>query len=115
MVYDYYKYLKDFGFEWENIKLEFKYAITLSSDGKKLTKNDHEQQNRCLLFTEESRIWNMDMENNKGLSYIVGYIYYKNHIVNMLNIRGASRNLAVMTPHGKKKYFQGCLLNIFIS
>ena len=44
----------------------------------------------------------MDMENNKGLSYMVGYIYYKNHIVNMLNMSGASRNLAVMTPHEKK-------------
>ena len=38
LVYDYYKHLKDFGFEWENKKLEFKYTITLSSDEKKLTK-----------------------------------------------------------------------------
>ena len=61
---------------------------------------------RCLIFTDESRIWNMDMANNKRLSYMIGYIYYKNHIVNMLNIRGASRNLAIMSPHEKNTFLR---------
>ena len=61
---------------------------------------------RCLIFTDESRIWNMDMANNKRLSYMIGYIYYKNHIVNMLNIRGTSRNLAVMTSHEKNTFLR---------
>ena len=61
---------------------------------------------RCLLFTDKSRIWNMDMENNKWLSNMIGHIYYKNHTVNMLNIRGASRNLAVITSHEKEYIFK---------
>ena len=77
MVYYYYKHLKDFGFEWENKKLDFKYTITLSSDEKKVTKKmTMSDKIRCLIFTEESRIWNMDMANNKRLSCMIGYIYY---------------------------------------
>ena len=37
---------------------------------------------------------------------MIGYIYYKNHIVNMLNIRGASRNLAIMSLHEKNTFLR---------
>ena len=37
-VYNYYKHLKDYGFDWENKNLTYKFTITLSKDEKKLTK-----------------------------------------------------------------------------
>ena len=88
-------------------KLEFEYTVTLSSDEKKTNKKmTISDKIRCLIFTDESRIWNMDMANNKRLSYMIGYIYYKNHIVNMLNICEASRNLATMNPHEKNTFLR---------
>ena len=57
LVYDYYKNLKNFGFEWENKSLKSKYTITLSSDGKKTNKKMTMSEDiRCRLFVDESRI-----------------------------------------------------------
>ena len=49
---------------------------------------------RCRIFTDESKIWNMDMANKRQLSSMSGYIIEKQQVVNILKIRRASRNLA---------------------
>ena len=61
---------------------------------------------RCKLFIDESRVWNMDMADKNRKSFMVGYIYEKLHVVNMLNITGTSKNLAIMTPHDKNIYLR---------
>ena len=49
---------------------------------------------KCRIFTDESKIWNMDMANKRQLSSMSGYIIEKQQVVNILKIRRASRNLA---------------------
>ena len=59
---------------------------------------------RCRLFVDESRIWNRNMANDRRLSFMSGYIFNKQHVVNMLNIRGASKNIMSMSSSKKKNY-----------
>lgn len=49
---------------------------------------------KCRIFTDKSKIWNMDMANKRQLSSMSGYIIEKQQVVNILKIRRASRNLA---------------------
>ena len=48
----------------------------------------------------------MNMANDRRLSFMSGYIFNKQHVVNMLNIRGACRNLMGMSPSEKKLYLR---------
>ena len=92
-VYDYFKHIKNFGFEWKNKKLMFKFTITLSKDEKKLIKRMTMSKSvRCKLFNDECRVWNMDITGVARRSYMVGYMEQELHVFNMLNIHGASRN-----------------------
>ena len=52
--YDYFEHLERFGFEWEEVPLQFKYFVKFSDDKKKLIKKmSMDKHNRKLLCTDE--------------------------------------------------------------
>ena len=55
--------LERFGFEWEEVQLQFKYSVKLSDDKKKilLKKMSMGKHNRKLLRTDDSRIWSLKL------------------------------------------------------
>ena len=61
---------------------------------------------RCKLFNDECRVWNMDITGVARRSYMIGYMEEELHVLNMLNTRGASRDLAIMSPSEKNIYLR---------
>ena len=61
---------------------------------------------RRKLAVDESRIWNMDMDNKKRISDMIGYLFNKLHVVNKLNITGSSKNLKSMSLAEKNRYLR---------
>ena len=61
---------------------------------------------RWKLFHDECRVWNMDITGLARRSYMMGYMEQELHVLTMLKIRGASRNLAIMSPTEKNLYLR---------
>ena len=61
---------------------------------------------RCKLHNDEARFWNMDITNVVRRSYMMGYLDQELHVLNLLNIKGSHRNLAVMSPTEKNQYLR---------
>ena len=56
--YDYSLHLENFGFEWQDASIEFKYSVELSTDKKKLTKKiNMGKTTRRKLFINKSRLY----------------------------------------------------------
>lgn len=107
ICYNYYEYLKKFGFEWENTAIDFKFSIKLPADEKNLIKKmTMSKEVRCKLHNDKSKMWNMDVTNVKRISYTMGYLEQDLHIKNMLNIRGTYKNLSTMRTGEKYRYLR---------
>ena len=63
---------------------------------------------RCKLFNGEFTVWDMDITGVARRPYMMRYTEEELHVFTsrMLNIRGASRDLAIMSPSEKKYVFK---------
>ena len=61
---------------------------------------------RCKLFNDECRVWNMDITGVTCHSYMMSYMEQELHILNVLNICRASRNLSAMSSTEKNVYLR---------
>ena len=61
---------------------------------------------RCKLFNDECRVRNMDMTGAARRSFMMSYMEQELHVLNMSNLRGASRNLAAMSPTENNLYLR---------
>ena len=61
---------------------------------------------KCKIFNDESRIWNMDVTGAAPRSYTMSYMEQEFHVLNILNISGASGSLASMGPTEKNIYLR---------
>ena len=61
---------------------------------------------RCKLFNDKCRVWNMDITGAARRSFMMSYMEQELYVLNMLNLRGASRNLAAMSPTEKNLYLR---------
>ena len=76
---------------------------------------------RKKLFADESKIWNLEepaagaasnMKTNTR-SILFGYMWYHVHVESLLNIRGSSRNLAIIGIIEKATFLEN-LVDTFI-
>ena len=101
--YNYMLHLENYGFEWEDTSLEFKYSVRFSTDKKGLIKKlSMGKTIRKIIFLDESRVWSFavnKMERKQLRDYLFGYFFHTNAIelYFCINLTNTSKDLTGLT------------------
>ena len=101
--YNYMLHLENYGFEWEDTSLEFKYSVRFSTDKKGLIKKlSMGKTIRKIIFLDESRVWSFavnKMERKQLRDYLFGYFFHTNAIelYFCINLTNTSKDITGLT------------------